>query len=513
MNASADPYATLPPHDLAAERAALCSAIVGGPEVFAKVRAIVGTPLAFYSVDHEIIWTAILALADAGKALDAITLAGELRARQRFDDIGGMATLAAILSACPDPGNGEVYAGIVTRLRQRRELLKLGNDLIKAIQSPDVGDRLAELLETTSERLGAIAGGAVEQSAHVTARDLLALDLPMHPPVIDGLLRIAEIMNLIAAPKMGKSWLVLYLALCIASGRAFFGRAVLRGKVLILDNELHLPTIKSRLRFVADAMGLTVDDYADNLHIGSLRGRLADLYRLGARFQAIAPGTYTAIIIDAWYRTLPAGTDENDNGAMANLYNVLDRHAQRLQCAFILIHHSSKGGQADKSITDTGSGAGSMARATDTHAILRQHEENGVVVFEAVVRSFPPPEPVCLRRVFPLWEVDGTLDPADLKRPAPRRRAEKAKSDDADAQAPEPWTAERFAGVFIGPAPMDKADIIATARAAGLSGRMADDLIRLALLAGKAHRWSFPKDRTAYLADVPQPTIEVTETP
>ena len=345
-------------------------------------------------------------------------------------------------------------------------------------------------------------------TAALTARDLLAQDLPMHTPVIDGLLRIAEIMNLIAAPKMGKSWLVLYLALCIASGRAFFERKVSRGKVLILDNELHLPTIASRLRFVADAMGLKPDDYADNLHIVSLRGRLADLYRLGARFQAIAPGTYAAIIIDAWYRTLPAGTDENDNGAMANLYNVLDQHAQRLQCAFILIHHSSKGGQADKSPTDVGSGAGSMARATDTHAILRQHEEDGVVVLEAVVRSFPPPDPVCLRRNFPLWEVDDTLDPADLKRPAPRRRAAKTKDDEAEESAREPWTPERFVGAFIGPKPLDKGTIIATANAAGMTKTMAGDLIRLAIQAGKAHVWKMPKTNAVHLADTPQPTLE-----
>lgn len=44
--------------------------------------------------------------------------------------------------------------------------------------------------------------------------DLYDLEMPLKPVVIDGILRKSEIMNLIAAPKTGKSWLTLHLALC-----------------------------------------------------------------------------------------------------------------------------------------------------------------------------------------------------------------------------------------------------------------------------------------------------------
>jgi hypothetical protein len=40
---------------------------------------------------------------------------------------------------------------------------------------------------------------------------------------------------------------------------------------------------------------------------------------------------------------MPRDTDENDNGTMAQVYNVLDAYAAKLQCAFVLIHHSTKG--------------------------------------------------------------------------------------------------------------------------------------------------------------------------
>jgi hypothetical protein len=71
-------------------------------------------------------------------------------------------------------------------------------------------------------------------------------------PVIHGLLREGETMNVISAPKMGKSWLVTDLALSVATGRDWLGFRCERGDVLILDNELHGET--NRIPRVAAAI-------------------------------------------------------------------------------------------------------------------------------------------------------------------------------------------------------------------------------------------------------------------
>jgi len=97
------------------------------------------------------------------------------------------------------------------------------------------------------------------------------------------------------------------------------------------------------------------------------------------------------------------------------LYNLIDSIAAKLECAWFNIHHSSKGAQGEKSITDVGSGAGAQSRAADSHLILRAHEEDGGVVFEGAVRSFPPIQPIGLRWKFPLWVPDLSLDPDKLK--------------------------------------------------------------------------------------------------
>lgn|GEM_PF-2741289 len=86
-------------------------------------------------------------------------------------------------------------------------------------------------------------------------------------------------------------------------------------------------------------------------------------------------------------------------GRITAIYNLLDGYAQAMKSSIILVHHTSKGNQANKSVTDLGSGAGAQSRSPDTHLTLRQHQEDGVVSVFCCVRSFPPVESFCLRRV------------------------------------------------------------------------------------------------------------------
>ncbi len=261
-----------------------------------------------------------------------------------------------------------------------------------------------------------------------TLAERFAEDFSLNPPVIHGLLREGETMNLIASPKIGKSWMASALAISVASGLDWLGFPVEQGPVLHIDNELHANTSTFRYHRVAEAMGVPAHLFSHQLTTVSLRGRLADLNRLGTLFAAYPPGAFKLVIIDAFYRALPSGTDENDNGAIANLYNLIDLYAMRLGCAFVLIHHTSKGNQSGKFLTDVGAGAGSQSRAVDTHACLRQHEEENLVVLEAAARSWPPTEPIALQWTWPLFipvaEVDtsalmGTAKAQPAKKPSP----------------------------------------------------------------------------------------------
>ncbi len=329
----------------------------------------------------------------------------------------------------------------------------------------------------------------------VSVRQLMAACPALRPAVIDGLLREGETMNVIASPKTGKSWLVLDLAIAVATGRPWLGRfPTVAGDVLIIDNELHGETSANRIPKVAKARGLGTDEFADRVFIRNLRGGLQDIVSLAPYFRAVEPGRFRLIVLDAFYRFLPAGMDENANADMASLYNHIDRYAADLGCAFVLIHHSSKGNQSGKSVTDVGAGAGSQSRATDAHLILRPHEEADVVVLDAAVRSWPPQESVCLRWAFPVWDVAEDMDPKRLKVESPRRRMRADRPP-----PPEDWTPERFVGTFMpgGPALRDE---ILLAAAKDLSHAKASSMLKLAEARGLVQRVQpGPSDRVRFV--------------
>ena len=239
----------------------------------------------------------------------------------------------------------------------------------------------------------------------------------MRPVLIDGFLRIGETMNIIAAPKTGKSWLVTQLAICVASGTEWFGHICTAGKVLLIDNELHEETSANRIPLVVEAMrkvNPNLPNVDDMIDVWNLRGKWKSIADLVAWLPKFKEAGYRMIVIDAFYRALPKDTDENDNGSIASIYNLIDTFANKVGCSFVLIHHTSKGNQSQKSITDVGAGAGSQSRAADTHLILREHKDDGFLVLEAVVRSFPRQEPIVLQKAFPLMLPDYDRNPDDL---------------------------------------------------------------------------------------------------
>ena len=239
----------------------------------------------------------------------------------------------------------------------------------------------------------------------------------MRPVLIDGFLRIGETMNIIAAPKTGKSWLVTQLAICVASGTEWFGHVCKAGKVLLIDNELHEETSANRIPLVVEAMRKvdpSLPNVDDMIDVWNLRGKWKSIADLAAWLPKFKEAGYRMIVIDAFYRALPKDTDENDNGSIASIYNMIDTFAKKVGCSFVLIHHTSKGNQSQKSITDVGAGAGSQSRAADTHLILREHKDDGYLVLEAVVRSFPRQEPIVLQKAFPLMLPDYERNPEDL---------------------------------------------------------------------------------------------------
>ena len=321
------------------------------------------------------------------------------------------------------------------------------------------------------------------RSFRVMSIDKMMAETPaLRPIIINDLLRRGEIANIVAAPKTGKSWAELNLAIGIARGTSWFGHACEKGRVLILDNELHQETLSYRIKRCLDAQGLTAADVKDSIDAVCLRsqGKLPDLLELRAFFASIAPQTYSIVIIDSLYRTIPRDFEENSNSDQTRLYNLLDEYAQKIDSAFIIIPHTSKGVQGNKGVTDVGAGAGAQSRAADTHIILRPHAtwtpENKVLVMDAVVRSFPPVVASCWKFDITGFDEQLGLDATELLKESGRTKAEKPKD--------EPMTAETFAANYVTQTPRVMDTIAEKAKADGISGREATRLMRIAVDTG-----------------------------
>lgn len=252
--------------------------------------------------------------------------------------------------------------------------------------------------------------------------------LERSPVMIEGLCREKEVVNVIAAPKTGKSWGVYGLAMALENATNFLGFNVPRKRrVLIVDNEIPENEVAWRLKKVAAHTGsVNQPDFI------ALRGRDWTFDNLQQGLHSVNAGDYDVLILDAYYRFLPKGTSENDNADATRNFNIMNTICKDLGVAIINIHHTSKGNQSEKAVTDVGAGAGAVARAADAHISIRPHAQDGYFVFEAVTRTCVAPDPISASLEWPVWErndsIDATLKPAD-HRAAVRKEESEARRE------------------------------------------------------------------------------------
>lgn len=195
----------------------------------------------------------------------------------------------------------------------------------------DLVARLATYTEVSQSGRGVNLFLQGTKPAFKSLGELLAEYPDLRPPVIHGLLREGESMNVRAASKVGKSWLITDLAATLATGRRWLDTFDTEpGHVLLLDNELHPQSSANRFRKVLAARRIPHGEIANRVFVENLRGRLRDIYSLAPYFEQMQPGFFEVLILDATYRFFPRGTDENSNAALADIYNQLDAYAASL---------------------------------------------------------------------------------------------------------------------------------------------------------------------------------------
>ena len=204
----------------------------------------------------------------------------------------------------------------------------------------------------------------------ISAADLQRANLPPVRFVVDAL--ISHGLSIIASPpKFGKSWLVLYLCLCVAAGRAFLGYQTNKCRVLYLALEDSKHRLKSRMdALLAGQAAPQGFDFAINAHaldnglLDELDGYLKENPTTGL------------IVIDTLQKVRGAvhgreGAYAADYREMATLKSFADAH----NIALLLVHHLRKMGDDGDPFARI-SGTNGIFGAADT-AIVLTREKRG----------------------------------------------------------------------------------------------------------------------------------------
>jgi replicative DNA helicase len=145
----------IPPHSLEAERALLGAILLERESLPRAIELL--RPADFYKEGHRKIFETMIALFDRNEPVDLLTVAEELKRRTELDEVGGPATLAALVDEAATAAHLMAYGGIVRQKAVLRELIRIATEIIgesyegrQAVEQ--LLDRAEQLIFQISER-------------------------------------------------------------------------------------------------------------------------------------------------------------------------------------------------------------------------------------------------------------------------------------------------------------------------------------------------------------------------
>lgn len=197
------------------------------------------------------------------------------------------------------------------------------------------------------------------------AETLMHTPMPPLKFIVDGL--ISSGLHILAgSPKIGKSWLTLWLALQVSKGEKIWEFSTTKSDVLYLCLEDSFARIQDRLFKITD-------DAPGTLQFAIMSGRLGDGLEQQIENYIFEHQNIGLIIID----TLQKVRDKNNPNA--NVYerdyddiDVLKNIADKYKIAILLIHHLRKTHDSDP--VNMISGSSGISGSADTNFILQKEK-------------------------------------------------------------------------------------------------------------------------------------------
>nr|WP_318686755.1 AAA family ATPase [uncultured Acetatifactor sp.] len=233
------------------------------------------------------------------------------------------------------------------------------------------------------------------QKLQTTDADALLYEPLEKPPfVVDGLLP-AGLSLFCGAQKIGKSWLMLKLCLCISQGLPLWEMPTAQGDVLYLCLEDTLSRIQDRLFQVTD-------EASGRLHFAVASCKLTDGLIVQLEDYLKDYSDSRLIVIDTLQKVRTASKDNayaSDYGDISLLKEFADRHS----LAVIAVHHIRK--QNDSDVFNKVSGTTGLTGSADSTFVLERENRASDTARLYVTGRDTPYQELVLRFRDCSWEL------------------------------------------------------------------------------------------------------------
>ncbi len=236
---------------------------------------------------------------------------------------------------------------------------------------------------------------ATELPQPVNASDWLDTDPPEPDQIIENVFDVKDKLAIIASSKLRKSFFLLLMLICLASGKVFLGMKIPKPRrVFHIQFEIQDHHYHKRLKKMARALGVTGKDLGDRLQILNARGMgltgIAGIEKIKQIVDSYHP---EVISFDPLYK-ISSGA-ENAAEDLKPILNAFDELAEQTGAAIIYVHHDPKGFSGDRDVRDRGAGSNVLGRDYDACITLTPHAtEQDAAVVEFLLRNYRPIDPL-----------------------------------------------------------------------------------------------------------------------
>jgi len=291
--ASAAPVAAMP-HNLEAEQALLGCLMFDNAAFERLSDRLRGSH--FFEPFHQRLYSAIEDHIRQGLLAEPTILMERFRQDPAFQEFGGLRYLADLVDRAPPAANAPDYARVVYDLALRRDLIRIGGDIIKEAPEPETAaldqieraeQSLYSLAETGKPSSGFISfaealKGAVHIAGEAYQREGRLAGLATHLDDLDqklGGLYPSDLLVLAGRPSMGKTALATNIAFNVARSYRYDitpeGRKSVSGGVVAFYS-LEMSAEQLAMRILADASGVSSDRLRKGEIDASDYGRVRD---------------------------------------------------------------------------------------------------------------------------------------------------------------------------------------------------------------------------------------------